>query len=196
MGRSCPRPKSWSCHGTLDSFLMESRETVMCSLSLTSNTAQCPCLWPSVSENVTGWYCKCPKWRTWCLSLSHAFLTPTLKVSTSLMDGSSVHLSYHGGRSVTALVSQVIVSCLVFTHYIEVCKGLISRLTCKKNILGSYRESMGNIKIGTWFSVSSPQCQIQLQIRDLIPVPAILQASHGHHLRIVTTGTIYDLLSA
>ena len=62
----------------------------------------------------------------------------------------------------------------------------------KKKILGSYKESMDNIKIGTCFSVNSPQ----LQIRDLIPVPAVLQASHGNHLRIVTTGTIYDILSS
>lgn len=47
-----------------------------------------------------------------------------------LMAVSSVCLSYHGGRSATALVSQDTVSYLVFIHYIGVCKGQISRLIC------------------------------------------------------------------
>jgi len=53
MGMSCPKAKSWSFHGTLDSFLMETREAVVCSVSLTSNTAQGPCLWPSQCQKMS-----------------------------------------------------------------------------------------------------------------------------------------------
>lgn len=79
-----------------------------------------------------------------------------------------------------APVSLVTVYFLYYVSYIDqqedVCRGqrIIKSPVCKET-MECYEDVLYSPKITTWFTMSSPQCLIQLQARDTLSIPASLK---------------------